>query len=59
MDALRSALAALVEPLDSGLAPIRIGLAAPPDGWRAAEPATRVLPHAPMVLHRGGFPDGA
>ncbi len=59
MDALRSALAALVEPLDSGLALIRIGLAAPPDGWRAAEPATRVLPHAPMVLHRGGYPDGA
>ena len=57
--ALRPALAALVEPRDFGLAPIRIGLAAPPDCWRAAEPAARVLPHAPMVLHRGGFPDGA
>jgi len=30
-----------------------------PDGWRAKvrDPAT--LPHYPMVLHRGGFPDGS
>ena len=29
------------------------------DGWRAAVPKPEVLPHFPMVLHRGGFPDGS
>jgi hypothetical protein len=29
------------------------------DGWHAAKPADRVVPRAPMVLHRGGWPDGA
>ncbi|HVW07667.1 MAG TPA: hypothetical protein VHC90_03750 [Bryobacteraceae bacterium] len=35
------------------------GLTPYPDGWRAAMPAITVLPNYPMVLHRGGFPDGA
>jgi DNA-binding MarR family transcriptional regulator len=30
-----------------------------PDGWRAAVPRPDGLPHYPMVLHRGGFPDGS
>jgi DNA-binding MarR family transcriptional regulator len=30
-----------------------------PDGWRASLPAPRTLPHCPLVLHRGGFPDGS
>ena len=30
-----------------------------PDGWRASVPRPEVLPHYPMVLHRGGFPDGS
>ena len=29
------------------------------DGWRAAVPKREVLPHFPMILHRGGFPDGS
>jgi hypothetical protein len=29
------------------------------DGWRAAGPRRSVLPHFPMVLHRGGYPDGS
>ncbi|MDQ6775231.1 MAG: MarR family winged helix-turn-helix transcriptional regulator [Actinomycetota bacterium] len=29
------------------------------DGWRASLPPPEVLPHHPMVLHRGGFPDGS
>jgi len=32
--------------------------APPPTGWRNTMPATRVLPWQPMVLHRGGYPDG-
>lgn len=34
------------------------GLQPYPEGWRAALPKLEVLPHYPMVLHRGGFPDG-
>jgi DNA-binding MarR family transcriptional regulator len=30
-----------------------------PDGWRASVRRPDGLPHYPMVLHRGGFPDGS
>ena len=30
-----------------------------PDGWRAKVSKPTRLPHFPMVLHRGGFPDGS
>ena len=30
-----------------------------PDGWRASVPRPSTLPHFPMVLHRGAFPDGS
>ena len=30
-----------------------------PDGWRAFIPRPQALPHFPMVLHRGGYPDGS
>jgi len=30
-----------------------------PDGWRASVRRREVLPHYPMVLHRGGYPDGS
>ncbi len=36
-----------------------LGLEPYPDGWRASVPNPAVLPHYPMVLHRGGFPDGS
>ncbi len=29
------------------------------DGWRASVRTPETLPHFPMVLHRGGFPDGS
>jgi hypothetical protein len=35
------------------------GLEPPPGSWRAATGTPRTLPHFPMVLHRGGFPDGS
>jgi hypothetical protein len=35
------------------------GMRPPSSGWRAALPPITVLPGFPMVLHRGGFPDGA
>jgi DNA-binding MarR family transcriptional regulator len=40
------------EPLLHGLQPYA-------DGWRAAVRKPGTLPHYPMVLHRGGFPDGS
>jgi DNA-binding MarR family transcriptional regulator len=39
--------------------PLLRGLEPYPDGWRASIPKLEGLPHYPMVLHRGGFPDGS
>jgi hypothetical protein len=50
--------------------PLSKGLVPYPDGWRARRPylpqtAATIrdpagsLPHQPMVLHRGGYPDGS
>ena len=30
-----------------------------PDNWRASVRLPGTLPHYPMVLHRGGYPDGS
>jgi hypothetical protein len=30
-----------------------------PDGWRATVPQPAALPDHPLVLHRGGYPDGS
>jgi hypothetical protein len=58
--ALRAALEPLAgdpdAPADS---PLMGGLEPYPDNWRADEPPRQTLPHFPMVLHRGGFPDGS
>jgi len=35
------------------------GLEPAPGGWRASLRRPATLPHYPMVLHRGGFPDGS
>ena len=35
------------------------GLEPYPDNWRAAVRRPATLPHYPMVLHRGGYPDGS
>ena len=39
--------------------PLFVGLEPYPDGWRASVSRPATLPHYPMVLHRGGFPDGS
>ncbi len=46
----------LRESLELNLFP---GLEPYPDNWRAAVQKPETLPHYPMVLHRGGFPDGS
>ncbi len=40
------------------LAPVE-GLTPYPEGWRARARPHDVLPDFPLVLHRGGYPDGA
>jgi len=50
--------------LDDSLEPFTIerllkGLEPPPECWRASLPKPESLPHFPMILHRGGFPDGS
>ncbi len=35
------------------------GLKPYPGNWRASRPPLLTLPHFPMVLHRGGYPDGS
>jgi hypothetical protein len=58
-----SRLRATLEQIDgagvAGASPLLDGLVHPPDGWRSGAPARQRLPRHPMVLHRGGYPDGA
>jgi len=56
IDALRAALEQLADPSEASLL---LALDAPPECWRASVPKTTHLPHFPVVLHRGGYPDGS
>jgi methyltransferase (TIGR00027 family) len=55
-----AALRAALEPLAEGDPPPLFAALEPyPDNWRARVKPPPVLPHYPMTLHRGGYPDGA
>jgi hypothetical protein len=67
---LRESLERLLHVADGEQPRMSEGLAAPPGAWRGNNPyATQTaalvrdpagaLPHQPMVLHRGGWPDGS
>jgi hypothetical protein len=59
-DAKVTALRQALEPLVAGDPPrLYAGLEPYPDGWRARLPRPTTLPHYPMTLHRGGYPDGS
>lgn len=58
IDRLRVALDPLVGAGDS-TSPLFQCLVPYPENWRAKLPKPSTLPHFPMVLHRGGYPDGA
>jgi hypothetical protein len=59
-DATVTALRQALEPLAAGDPPrLFAGLEPYPDGWRARVPAPAALPHYPVTLHRGGYPDGS
>lgn len=56
---LRVALERLAGDGTPGGSPLFQGVTPYPEGWRAKVPGAGTLPHFPMVLHRGGFPDGS
>ena len=56
---LRAALEQLAIAPDGGESPLWAGLTPYSDGWRASVRKPELLPHYPMVLHRGGYPDGS
>ena len=56
VDAVRGLLA----PLATGApSPLLAGCRPPAGVWRSRRPAPVTLPRFPMVLHRGGYPDGS
>lgn len=56
---LRSALEAIVVSTDLADSPLAASYGPPPGTWRADMKTPVTLPHYPLVLHRGGYPDGA
>jgi DNA-binding MarR family transcriptional regulator len=56
---LRESLETLVGDPAVQRSPLSRGLDPYPDGWRASVPKPEGRPHYPMILHRGGFPDGS
>jgi len=56
---LQSALEPIVGDGTRAGSPLFEGLEPYPDGWRAQVPPPELLPWFPMVLHRGGYPDGS
>ncbi|MEO8396167.1 MAG: hypothetical protein ABI700_24445, partial [Chloroflexota bacterium] len=56
---LKDVLAALDSAPVGGQSPLFDGLQPYPDGWRASVGKPALLPDFPMVLHRGGYPDGS
>jgi hypothetical protein len=56
---LRDVLQRLVHPSHGGSPLLLQGLKPYPDTWRASTPEVQTLPRFPMVLHRGGYPDGS
>jgi hypothetical protein len=59
VSALRQALETLAAVPDSQRPSLFDGLEPYPDNWRARVRPPDILPHYPMVLHRGGYPDGS
>jgi len=59
LGALRAALEPLVGDGTLASSPLAPGLRPEPGNWRASIRTPETLPHYPMVLHRGGFPDGS
>ena len=59
IERLRNALLPIVGDGTAVGSPLFAEMAPYPDGWRATVRRPKTLPHFPMVLHRGGYPDGS
>ena len=59
MQRLRLALTRFCGNTQDGASLLLQGLKPYPDNWRASVAPLQTLPHFPMVLHRGGYPDGS
>jgi hypothetical protein len=59
VSALRESLEPIVGDGTAGKSPLFAGLVPYPEGWRAKVDKPELLPHYPMVTHRGGYPDGS
>jgi DNA-binding MarR family transcriptional regulator len=59
VDRLREPLEELAGDSTAEGSPLFECLTPHPGGWRAAIRPPKTLPHFPMVLHRGGYPDGS
>jgi DNA-binding MarR family transcriptional regulator len=59
MERLRGLLESLVHKEHGGSPLLLQGLKPYPGTWRASLPEIQTLPRFPMVLHRGGHPDGS
>jgi hypothetical protein len=59
VDQLRAGLEVLVGDGVLASSPLAEGLAPYPDNWRATAKQPETLPHYPMLLHRGAYPDGS
>jgi hypothetical protein len=56
---LRESLEPLVGDATMEASPLWRGLKPHTGGWRESVAQPDTLPHQPMVLHRGGYPDGS
>jgi len=56
---LRITLEQIIDAEENGQSLLWRGMEPYPDGWRAKIARPSVLPQYPMVLHRGGYPDGS
>lgn len=59
IDELRAALEAIVSDPSDPTALIWTGMMPQPGNWRARAKRPASLPWFPMILHRGGYPDGS
>ena len=59
MERLRQCLESLTGDGTAERSPLFAGLEPGPECWRSKVPRPATLPHYPMVLHRGGYPDGS
>jgi hypothetical protein len=59
IDQLHRSLQNLIAESPEELLPLMRGLKPQPGNWRSKLPQPETLPHYPLVLHRGGYPDGS